>query len=90
MIHGYELSLEKSFLIGGADVLLTISRDDISAVFDDNTYVPRIPSASNMVDITLFGEKNKKYSLNLLHVETQDEFSSIETSTNSHLDLTMK
>ena len=90
VIQGYELSLEKSFLISGADVLLTISRDDISAVFDDNTYVPRIPSASNMIDITLFGEKNKKYSLNLLHSETQDDFSSIESSTNSHLDLTMK
>jgi iron complex outermembrane receptor protein len=90
VIQGYELSLEKSFLIGGADILLTISRDDISAVFDDNTYVPRIPSASNMIDITFFGEKNKKYSLNLLHSETQDDFSSLEASTNSHLDLTMK
>ena len=90
VIQGYELSLEKSFLIGGADVLLTISRDDISAVFDDNTYVPRIPSASNMLDITLFGEKNKKYSLNLLHSERQNDFSSIESTTNSYMDLTMK
>ena len=43
-----------------------------------------------MLDITLFGEKNKKYSLNLLHSETQDDFSSIESSTNSYQDLSMK
>ena len=90
VIQGYELSLEKSFLIGNTDVLLMISRDDISATFDDNTYVPRIPSASNMIDVTVLGEKNKRYSVNLTHFEKQSDFSSIETATNSHLDLSMK
>ena len=90
VIQGYEISLEKSFLFGGTDVLLMMSRDDISATFDDNTYFPRIPSASNMIDITVFGEKNRIYSLNLTHFEKQSDFSSIETKTNSHLDLSVK
>jgi iron complex outermembrane receptor protein len=89
-IQGYELSLEKSFIVGNTDFIVTISRDDISAVFDDNTYLPRIPSASNMIGVTVLGEKNKKYYLNLTHVEKQRDFSSIETATNSHLDLSMK
>ena len=89
VIQGYEISLEKSFLVGGTDVLLMMSRDDISATFDDNTYFPRIPSASNMIDITVFGEKNRIYSLNLTHFEKQSDFSSIETQTNSHLDLSI-
>ena len=90
VIQGYEISLENSFLVGGTDVLLMMSRDDISATFDDNTYFPRIPSASNMIDITVFGEKNRIYSLNLTHFEKQSDFSSIETKTNSHLDLSIK
>ena len=90
VIQGYEISLENSFLVGGTDVLLMMSRDDISATFDDNTYFPRIPSASNMIDITVFGEKNRTYSLNLTHFEKQSDFSSIETKTNSHLDLSIK
>jgi iron complex outermembrane receptor protein len=89
-IQGYELSLEKSFIVGNTDFIVTLSRDDISAVFDDNTYLPRIPSASNMIGVTVLGEKNKKYYLNLTHVEKQRDFSSIETATNSHLDLSMK
>jgi len=89
-IQGYELSLEKSFIVGNTDFIVTLSRDDISAVFDDNTYLPRIPSASNMIGVTVLGEKNKKYYLNLTHIEKQRDFSSIETATNSHLDLSMK
>ena len=89
-IQGYELSLEKSFIVGNTDFIVTLSRDDISAVFDDNTYLPRIPSASNMIGVTVLGEKNKKYYLNLTHVEKQKDFSSIESSSNSYSDLSVK
>ena len=89
-IQGYELSLEKSFIVGNTDFIVTLSRDDISAVFDDNTYLPRIPSASNMIGVTILGEKNEKYYLNLTHVEKQNDFSSIETSSNSYSDLSLK
>ena len=89
-IQGYELSLEKSFIVGNTDFIVTLSRDDISAVFDDNTYLPRIPSASNMIGVTVLGEKNKKYYLNLTHVEKQKDFSSIEASSNSYSDLSIK
>lgn len=90
VIQGYELSLEKSFIVGNTDFVVTLSRDDISAVFDDNTYLPRIPSASNMIGVTILGEKNEKYYLNLTHVEKQNDFSSIETSSNSYSDLSLK
>jgi iron complex outermembrane receptor protein len=90
VIQGYELSLEKSFIVGNRDFIVTLSRDDISAVFDDNTYLPRIPSASNMIGVTVLGEKNKRYYLNLTHVEKQKDFSSIESSSNSYSDLSVK
>lgn len=87
VIQGYEISMEKSYLLGQNEIIVAISRDDISAVFDDDTYVPRIPSARNMLDIVIIGKNNEKYSLNLVHSEEQKDFSSIETSTNSYLDL---
>jgi iron complex outermembrane receptor protein len=90
VIQGYELAFEKSFIVGNTDFVLTLSRDDISAVFDDNTYLPRIPSASNMVGVTVLGEKNKKYYLHLTHVEKQNDFSSLEASSNSYSDLSVK
>ncbi|MEL0172477.1 MAG: hypothetical protein VW871_02855, partial [Gammaproteobacteria bacterium] len=72
------------------DLYLTLSRDDISAVFDNDTYVPRIPSAKNTLDLTLLGDKNEKYSMILIYAESQKDFSSIETSTNSYVDLAVK
>ena len=79
--------MEKSYLLGQNELIVTISRDDISAVFDDDTYIPRVPSARNMLDIVIVGKNHEKYSLNLVHSEEQKDFSSIETSTNSYLDL---
>lgn len=90
VIQGYELSMEKSYLFGDNELVVTISRDDISGVFDDDTYVPRIPSARNMIDIVMLLKNNERYSVNLVHSERQSDFSSIETSTNSYLDLGVK
>ena len=41
----------KPFTLGDTDIYFTLSRDDISAVFDDDTYVPRVPSAKNVLDL---------------------------------------
>jgi len=90
VIQGYELSFEKSLPLGDNELLFTVSRDDISAVFDDDTYIPRIPSARNMLNITMLGMNNEKYSINLIHSEEQRDFSSIETRTNSYVDLGVK
>tara|TARA_B100001113_G_scaffold7774_1_gene6348 strand:- start:11564 stop:13546 length:1983 start_codon:yes stop_codon:yes gene_type:complete len=90
VIQGYELSFEKSLQMGDKELLITLSRDDISAVFDDNTYIPRIPSARNMLNVEMLGNNNEKYSVNLIHSEEQNDFSSIETSTNSYTDLGVK
>ena len=90
IFQGYEVSYTRPFTWGDKDLYLTLSRDDISAVFDDDTYVPRIPSAKNTLDLTLLGDKNEKYSLSVIYAESQKDFSSIETSTNSYVDLAVK
>ena len=90
VIQGYEISAERLFELGNMDMILTISRDDISGTFDDNTYIPRIPSTRNMLDLTILGLGNDKYSLSLVHSEKQSDISSIETSSNSYLDLSVK
>ena len=90
VFQGYEVSFTRPFTLGDRDLYLTLSRDDISAVFDNDTYVPRIPSAKNTLDLTLLGDKNKKYSMSLIYAESQKDFSSIETSTNSYVDLAVK
>ena len=87
IIQGYELSFEKSFSIGDNEVVVSISRDDISGIFDNDTYIPRIPSARNMIGIAMEGRNEGKYSVNLIHSEQQSDFSSIETATNSFVDL---
>jgi len=90
VFQGYEVSYTRPFALGDKDLYLTLSRDDISAVFDNDTYVPRIPSAKNTLDLTLLGDKNEKYSMSLIYAESQKDFSSIETSTNSYVDLAVK
>ncbi|MEK9976776.1 MAG: TonB-dependent receptor, partial [Gammaproteobacteria bacterium] len=90
VFQGYEVSYTRPFTLGDRDLYLTLSRDDISAVFDNDTYVPRIPSAKNTLDLTLLGDKNEKYSMILIYAESQKDFSSIETSTNSYVDLAVK
>ena len=82
IIQGYEISFVKPIVLGGTDMIITLSRDDLSGTFDDDTYIPRMPSARNMVDVTILGDKNERYKLSLIHSETQSDFSSIETETN--------
>ena len=61
----------KPLTLGNTDLYLTLSRDDISAVFDDDTYVPRIPSAKNVLDLTILGQNNETYTLSLIYSESQ-------------------
>jgi len=90
VFQGYELSLEKSLSVGDKELLVILSRDDISAVFDDD-YVPRTPSARNMIDILMLGKNDEKYSINLIHSEHQKDFDSgFETKTNSYINLGVK
>ncbi len=35
--------MEKSYFFGDNELVVTVSRDDVSGVFDDDTYIPRIP-----------------------------------------------
>ena len=90
VFQGYEISYMKPFTLGDTDLYLTLSRDDISATFDNDTYVPRIPSAKNVLDLTIMGQKNETYVISLIFSESQKDFSSIETETNSYVDLAMK
>ena len=53
-------------------------------------YIPRIPSAKNVIDFTLMGIKNEKYSLSFLYSEQQADIASNETRTNSYIDLSMR
>ena len=90
VFQGYELSLEKSMSLGDRELIVTLSRDDLSATFDDD-YVPRVPSAKNMIDIVLLGKNDEKYSINLIHSERQKDFDSgFEKKTNSYVDLGVK
>ena len=90
VFQGYEVSYMKPFTLGDTDIYFTLSRDDISAVFDDDTYVPRVPSAKNVLDLKILGERNETYSISLIYSESQKDFSSIETETNSYVDLAMR
>ena len=90
VFQGYEISYMKPFTVGDTDLYLTLTRDDISATFDNDTYVPRIPSAKNVLDLTILGQKNETYAISLIFSESQKDFSSIETETNSYVDLAMK
>ena len=90
VFQGYEVSYMKPFTLGDTDIYFTLSRDDISAVFDDDTYVPRVPSAKNVLDLKILGERNETYSISLIYSESQKDFSSIETVTNSYVDLAMR
>ena len=90
VFQGYEISYMRPLTFGDIDLYLTLSRDDISATFDSDTYVPRIPSAKNVLDLTILGQKNETYTVSLIYSESQKDFSSIETETNSYVDLAMK
>ena len=87
VIQGYELSVSKTYNIGDGDLLVMLSRDDISGIFDDNTYIPRITPAKNVLSLKYENQKNDTYHLDFIYTESQGDMSSIETKTNSHVDL---
>jgi iron complex outermembrane receptor protein len=87
VMQGYELSMSRTYLIGNNNLLVTLSRDDISGVFNDNTYIPRISPAKNTLSLKYENQTNDTYYLDFIYTESQDDMSSIETKTNSNLDL---
>jgi len=87
VMQGYEISMSSSYIIGNGDLLVTLSRDDISGVFDDNTYIPRLSPAKNTLSLKYENNKSNIYYADLIYTESQGDMSSIETKTNSHLDL---
>jgi iron complex outermembrane receptor protein len=87
VIQGYELSVSRNYSIGNGDLLVKFSRDDISGVFDNNTYIPRITPAKNVLSLKYENQKNDTYHLDFIYTESQGDMSSIETKTNSYVDL---
>ena len=87
VIQGYELSVSRTYNIGNGDLLVMLSRDDISGIFDDNTYIPRITPAKNVLSLKYENQKNDTYHLDFIYTESQGDMSSIETKTNSYIDL---
>ena len=61
VIQGYELSVSKTYYIGEGDLLVKLSRDEISGIFDDNTYIPRITPAKNVLSLKYENQKNDTY-----------------------------
>ena len=87
VIQGYELSVSRNYNIGNGDLLVKFSRDDISGIFDNNTYIPRITPAKNVLSLKYENQKNDAYHLDFIYTESQGDMSSKETKTNSHVDL---
>ena len=87
VIQGYELTVSRNYNIGNGDLLVKFSRDDISGIFDNNTYIPRITPAKNVLSLKYENQKNDAYRLDFIYTESQGDMSSIETKTNSHVDL---
>lgn len=89
VIQGYEISMSRLFNIGDGELLVTISRDDISGVFEDDTYIPRINPAKNVLSFEYENTTNDIFNLDFVYTESQGDMSSIETKTNSHIDLNL-
>lgn len=87
VMQGYELSLSSMYAIGDSTLLVTLSRDDISGVFDDNTYIPRISPAKNTLSLKYENTTNDTFYADVIYTESQGDMSSIETKTNSYIDL---
>ena len=68
----------------------TLSTDDLSAVFDDDTYVPRAVPAKTVLGLQFDTQNNETFSADLSYTDDQGDFSSIETKTNSYIGLDMK
>ena len=88
--RGYELSISKSYDIANGLLQATLSTDDVSAVFDDNTYVPRAVPAKTVLSLQFDTQNNETFTADLSYTDDQGDFSSIETKTNSYVGLDMK
>ena len=87
VMQGYELSMSKLYDIGSGALMVKLSRDDISGIFDDNTYIPRMTPAKNVLSLEYENKKNDTYRLDFIYTESQGDMSSIETKTNSYINL---
>ena len=88
--RGYELSVSKSYNIANGLLQAKLSTDDVSAVFDDDTYVPRVNPAKTVLSLQFDNLNNESFITDLVYVDSQGDFSSIETKTNSYVGLDMK
>ena len=86
-MQGYELSISKTYVTADGSLLLLLSRDDISGIFDDDTYIPRISPAKNTFTMKYESKNNDTYYADLIYTESQDDKSSIESGTSSYIDL---
>ena len=87
VMQGYELSMSKLYDIGSGALMVKLSRDDISGIFDNNTYIPRMTPAKNVLSLEYENKKNDTYRLDFIYTESQGDMSSIETKTNSYINL---
>ena len=87
IIQGYEISASKLYNFDNAALLVKLSRDDVSGIFDDNAYIPRMIPARNILSLKYESQKDDVYYLDLIYTEPQGDMSSIETKTNSYIDL---
>ena len=87
IMQGYEISASRLYNFDAGDLLIKLSRDDISGIFNDDTYIPRITPARNILSLKYENQKNDMYYLDFIYTESQGDMSSIETKTNSHIDL---
>ncbi len=87
VMQGYELSISKTYVTADGSLLLLLSRDDISGIFDDDTYIPRISPAKNTFTMKYESKNNDTYYADLIYTESQDDKSSIESGTSSYIDL---
>ena len=88
--RGYELSISKSYDIASGLLQAKLSTDDVSAVFDDDTYVPRANPAKTVLSLQFDNQNNESFITDLVYVDSQGDFSSTETQTNSYVCLDMK
>ena len=87
---GYEISVSKSYDIANGLLLATLSTDDVSAIFDDDTYVPRANPAKTVLSLEFNNQNNESFATDIVYVDSQGDFSSLETKTNSYVCLDMK
>ena len=87
VMQGYELSISKSYQLRDGSLLMKISRDDISGVFDNNTYIPRITPAKNVLSLKYENKRDETYHASLMYADFQKDIAANETKTKSYIDI---